>query len=131
MRSPRGARRGRGGGGAESKTGYALSRGAAINVCSVTSASLVQSMRRGWLPLTFLRAFSLVSALRRCCAALDWDELFEKLVITITDFAAFVFTFASLVLVLEMLGNPDGDQDRWRMLLCSSYSTSRDTRVPA
>ena len=109
---------GRGGGGAESKTGYALSRGAAINVCSVTSASLVQSMRRGWLPLTFLRAFSLVSALRRCCAALDWDELFEKLVITITDFAAFVFTFASLVLVLEMLGNPDGDQDRWRMLLC-------------
>ena len=40
---------GRGGGGAESKTGYALSRGAAINVCSVTSASLVQSMRRGWL----------------------------------------------------------------------------------
>ena len=93
---------------ANNKTAYVMSCTPTLNVITITSSSMVQVLKEGWVPFTFLRSLMMSSALRRIFKIWELPDLTEQLILALADFLALVFTFAGIIFVFENLGNPPG-----------------------
>jgi hypothetical protein len=93
---------------AESKLQYSIAKQPLISVFTVTSASLVQVVDKGWVPFTFLRALTMNTALTRLFKMWDLPELYEQLTLAFAEFFGLIFSFAGIIFMLENLGNPPG-----------------------
>jgi hypothetical protein len=89
---------------AKNKFLYVWSKRPLLNMLTITSSSLVQVVHGGWVPFTFVRSMTANSALRRIFKTLDLPDLYEQLVLAVADFLALVFSFASIIFMLENLG---------------------------